>query len=52
MPVIGPLRTANEPALRYGRQYFRPVSGDGIRNDRELVVVANADTGSGHTRST
>lgn len=21
---------ANEPALRYGRQYFRPVSGDGV----------------------
>lgn len=54
---------AAEPALRYGRQYFRPISGDGfhfgpsifdggvtafarILNDREVVVVANAFTGS------
>jgi glycosidase len=56
---------ASEPALRYGRQYFRPISGDGqtfgvspyapgilafsrILNDRELLVVANADTTAGH----
>jgi glycosidase len=52
---------SSEPALRYGRQYFRPLSGDGqtfgvspyapgviafsrILNDREILVVANADT--------
>jgi glycosidase len=52
-----------EPALRYGRLYFRPLSGDGvgfglspfapgvlafsrILNDREVVVVANANTES------
>jgi glycosidase len=57
---------ASEPALRYGRQYFRPISGDGqsfgispyapgilafsrILNDRELLVVANADTANGHS---
>jgi glycosidase len=56
---------ANEPALRYGRQYFRPISGDGqtfgispyapgvlafsrILNDREIAIVANADSSSGH----
>jgi glycosidase len=56
---------ANEPALRYGRQYFRPLSGDGhtfgvspyapgviafsrILNDREIVIVANADPNSDH----
>nr|WP_303652918.1 alpha-amylase family glycosyl hydrolase [Paludisphaera mucosa] len=53
-----------EPALRYGRLYFRPISGDGVRfgaspfapgvlafsrilNDREVVVVVNADTQAG-----
>lgn len=52
----------SHPALRYGRQYFRDVSGNGrdfgpgttrpgvlafsrILNDREVVVVANTDTG-------
>lgn len=52
---------ATEPALRYGRQYLRPISGDEktfaisnfpngvlafsrVLNDREIVVVANADT--------
>ena len=57
---------ASEPALRYGREYFRPISGDGQRfgispyapgilafsrilNDRELLVVANADTANGHS---
>jgi glycosidase len=56
---------ASEPAMRYGRQYFRPISGDGhsfgvspyapgvlafsrILNDREIVVVANADPASDH----
>jgi len=55
-----------EPALRYGRQYFRPISGDGIHfaisrdpggvlafsrilNDREVVIVANANTGQDWT---
>jgi glycosidase len=50
-----------QPALRYGRLYFRPLSGDGthfgassfapgvlafsrILNDREVLVVANANT--------
>ena len=64
LTAITALRT-NEPALRYGRQYFRPISGDGqtfgispyapgvlafsrILNDREIVVVANADNGSQH----
>ena len=50
-----------QPALRYGRLYFRPISGDGVHfgaspfapgvlafsrilNDREVLVVANANT--------
>jgi glycosidase len=50
-------------ALRYGRQYFRPISGDGqhfgvspfpggiitfsrILNDQEIIVAANAGTGT------
>jgi len=53
-----------QPALRYGRLYFRPLSGDGIHfgaspfapgvlafsrilNDREVLVVANANTQAG-----
>jgi glycosidase len=64
LTAITALRGA-EPALRYGRQYIRPLSGDGqtfgvspyapgvlafsrILNDRELVVVANADNASDH----
>jgi glycosidase len=69
-PFYTALRTictlrASEPALRYGRQYFRPLSGDGrtfglspyspgvlafsrILNDREILVVADADTQNGH----
>jgi glycosidase len=64
LSALTTLRTS-EPALRYGRQYFRPVSGDGhtfgvspyapgviafsrILNDREVVVVANADSSSDH----
>ena len=56
------LRNRQQPALRYGRQYFRPCSGNGvdfdyspypggmiafsrILNDREVLVVANANTG-------
>ncbi len=58
--ALSDLRLA-EPALRYGRQYFREVSGDGagfghsqgngvlafsrILVDREVLVVANTDTG-------
>jgi glycosidase len=51
------------PALRYGRQYFRPISGNGqhfgvspfrggviafsrILNDQEIIVAANAGTGT------
>jgi len=53
-----------QPPLRYGRLYFRPISGDGVHfgastlapgvlafsrilNDREVVVVANANTQGG-----
>lgn len=57
---------AAEPAFRYGRFYFRQLSGDGvgfgfssftpgvlafsrILNDREVLVVANADKTLGQT---
>jgi glycosidase len=53
-----------QPVLRYGRLYFRPISGDGVHfgtssfgpgvlafsrilNNREVVVVANANTQGG-----
>ena len=61
--LLSEIRNA-QPALRYGRLYFRPISGDGRRfgasafapgvlafsrilNDREIVVVANANTQAG-----
>jgi len=61
--LLSEIRNA-QPALRYGRLYFRPISGDGRRfgasafapgvlafsrilNDRETVVVANANTQAG-----
>ena len=61
--LLSEIRNA-QPALRYGRLYFRPISGDGRRfgasafapgilafsrilNDREVVVVANANTQAG-----